>query len=353
MKNNKFTFIDLFAGIGGIRIALEDLGGSCVFSSEINEHCRLTYKENFGELPEGDITEINPKFIPDHDILTGGFPCQPFSISGKQRGFEDTRGTLFFYIMQIVRTKKPQIVFLENVKHMIHHDKNRTIQTIIKSLEDEGYFVSWQVLNAKNFGLAQNRERLIIIASLKGKFDFSKIEKSSEEVLLKDILDSQNTDFEYLKPEEYTILDKRLWKRQASGLIFCGYRNKKIRQNGVRENTIHLSRVHKQPNRIYHIDGTHPTLPSQETSGRFWIYDNKSVRKLSLSECYRLMGFPEDYKKISPRSDLYKQIGNSVPINLIRAVGKSVVSQLIDTEGHDMTNISQKTVPHQFNLLEE
>jgi DNA (cytosine-5)-methyltransferase 1 len=254
--------------------------------------------------------------------------------------------------MQIVKEKRPPIVFLENVKHMIYHDKKRTIQTIIQSLEDEGYYVSWKVLNAKNFGLAQNRERLIIIASLKGKFDFGLIEKSKNEVFLKDILDKENAEFEYLEPEEYTILDKRLWKKQASGLIFCGYRNKKIRQNGVRENTIHLSRVHKQPNRIYHIDGTHPTLPSQETSGRFWIYDGERVRKLSIAECYRLMGFPEDYKKISSKGHLYKQIGNSVPINLINAVGNAVVNQLIEGEPNKSTKSEQKTLAPQLNLLD-
>ncbi len=339
-QEGQFKFIDLFAGIGGIRIAFENAGGVCVFSSEINEACQKTYYANFGETPQGDITLINPKDIPDHDILTAGFPCQPFSISGKRLGFEDTRGTLFFYILNIVKTKKPKVVLLENVKHLVHHDRGNTIKVILRSLEELGYNVSWKVLNAKDFGLAQNRERIVIVASKANKFNFNLMPSRNEKVFIKDILEKDG-DFEYLKPEEYTILDEKYWKRQISGLIFCGYRNKKIRQNGVRENTIHLSRVHKQPNRIYYIDGTHPTIPSQETSGRFWIYDGKVVRKLTITECFRLMGFPDEYKKVSATGELYKQIGNSVPINLINSVAKSIVNQ----ELLNANDINTKHIP--------
>jgi DNA (cytosine-5)-methyltransferase 1 len=349
-----FTFIDLFAGIGGIRIALEDIGGNCVFSSEIEKHCQKTYKENFGETPKGDIKEIDPASIPDHNILAAGFPCQPFSISGKKKGFEDTRGTLFFYIMRVIQEKKPDVVFLENVKHMIYHDKKRTLQTILRSLEEEGYYVSWKVLNAKDFALPQNRERLIIIASRDWKFDFAKVKSSDKAVLIRDILEEDSEEYEYLEPDEYTILEEKMWRKQSSGLIFCGYRNKKIRQNGVRKNTTHLSRVHKQPNRIYHIDGTHPTIPSQETSGRFWIYNGDSVRKLTMTECFRLMGFPEDYKKISSKTELYKQIGNSVPINLIESVGLAVKECMFATNLEQGTRyIKDNKIGKQLNLMEE
>ena len=322
-----FTFIDLFAGIGGFRIALERLGGECLFTSEINEECAKTYAVNFGEYPDGDIKNIDKKRIREHDILCAGFPCQPFSISGHKKGFEDPRGTLFFDILEIIREKKPKIVFLENVKHLKYHNKKKTLETILESLENLGYKTSWNVLNAKDFGVAQNRERIIILGTRKKKFDFSAIETDrSKEV--RDILD-KNGDFEFLEKDEYTILPKKQWKRQTSGLIFCGYRNKKLRKNGIRPDTKHLSRVHKQPNRIYHIDGKHPTLPSQESAGRFWIYDGKKVRKMTINECFKLQGFPEDFEKISNTGACYNQIGNAVAVPMIESICREMMRQKI------------------------
>jgi len=326
-KNKKFTFIDLFAGIGGFRLALDKLGGKCLFTSEIDSECAKTYAANFGDFPAGDITKIEPRKIPTHDILCGGFPCQPFSISGKMKGFGDTRGTLFFSILEIIKARQPKIIFLENVKHLQHHNNGNTLTTIINHLEELGYKTEWQVLNAKDFGLAQNRERIIIIGNKEKRFDFSKITKTNNKTL-KDILE-KNATYEYLKPKDYTILPTEKWKKQDSGLIFCGYRNKSIRVKGTRPDTIHLSRVHKQPNRIYFVNGTHPTIPSQESSGRFWIYDGEKVRKLTLNECFRLQGFPDKYKKISKPGSCYNQIGNAVAIPMIRAVGQQILNQLI------------------------
>ena len=323
----EFTFIDLFAGIGGFRIALEKLGGECLFTSEINDECIRTYAANFGEYPDGNINNVDIKKIKRHDILCAGFPCQPFSISGHKKGFEDPRGTLFFNILKIVKEKKPKVIFLENVKHLKDHNKKRTLSIILKSLENLGYKTSWSILNAKDFGVAQNRERIIIIGNRKKEFDFSKIEiDQSKEI--RDILDEKG-DFEFLKKDEYTILPKKQWRKQLSDLIFCGYRNKTIRKNGTRPNTKHLSRVHKQPNRIYHINGKHPTLPSQESSGRFWIYDDRKVRKLTIHECFKLQGFPEDFEKISNRSACYNQIGNAVAIPMIESVGKELLNQIL------------------------
>jgi len=322
-----FTFVDLFAGIGGFRIALEELGGKCVFSSENDKECIKTYEVNFDKFPEGDITKIKPEKIPKHDILCAGFPCQPFSISGHKKGFKDTRGTLFFNILEIINKKKPKIVFLENVKHLKDHDNKNTLTVILNSLIEIGYKPEWQIVNAKDFGLAQNRERILIIAHRKKSFDFTKLSKKKN-ACIKDILDEKGN-FEFLKKEGYTILPKDKWKTQSSGLIFCGFRNKAIRKNGVRPNTEHLSRVHKQPNRIYHINGTHPTLPSQETSGRFWIYDDKRVRKLTINECFRLQGFPDDFEKVSNIGACYNQIGNAVAIPVIRDVGQEILKQLI------------------------
>ena len=159
----KFRFIDLFAGIGGIRLSFEDVGGKCVFSSECDRYAQDTYEANFGERPQGDITKIKPEIIPEHDILLAGFPCQAFSICGNQQGFLDTRGTLFFNIEEILKAKRPYAFLLENVKNLKSHDKGKTFKTIIRHLEDLGYYVHHTILNSLNFGIPQKRERTIIV----------------------------------------------------------------------------------------------------------------------------------------------------------------------------------------------
>lgn len=323
-QNPEFTFIDLFAGIGGFRIPMQELGGKCVFSSEFNYHAQRAYELNFGEVPFGDITKLDLNIVPKHNVLCAGFPCQPFSISGKMKGFEDTRGTLIYHVFKIIEKREPEVVLLENVKHLLYHDKKRTLATIIQHLEELGYKVSKKVLNASDFGVPQNRERIIIIGHKKKKFDFSKL-KTKPKPVLKDFLDKEN-DFEFLD-EPYTILEEM--KTQDSGLIFAGYRNKTIRKAGVRPNTEHLSRVHKQPNRIYSTDGVHPALPSQESSGRFWIYHENKVRKLTIQECYKIMGFPKKFRLINNRSELYRQVGNSVAVPMIKEVAKQIKEQLI------------------------
>lgn len=299
-------------------------------SSDINEECRRTYYENFGELPQGDVIEIDEKLIPNHDILCAGFPCQPFSISGRQKGFDDTRGTLFFEICRIINEKQPTIVFLENVKHLVYHAHGETLRVIISKLEELGYTVSWRVLNGADFGVPQNRERIIIIGSRKSKFAFDRLKTKSRGRLI-DFLD-KGGEFEYLQPDEYTLLENPK-QQPASGLLFAGYRNKSIRKVGVRPGTVHLSRVHKQPNRIYSVYGIHPTLPSQETSGRYFVLtqDNR-VRKLTLNECWRIMGFPEEYKKISAVGEQYKQLGNSVCVPMIEAVADEIQNQFFGGE---------------------
>lgn len=320
-----FSFIDLFAGIGGIRMGVEKVGGKCVFSSEIDEKAARVYEKNFNENPLGDVKQIDSAILPDFDMLCAGFPCQPFSISGKKKGFEDTRGTLFFDICRIINDKKPKVVLLENVKHLIHHDKGKTLKTIIESLKNLDYKVSYKLLNAKDFGMPQNRERIIIIASKNILFNFNLLPFIKYEILEKYL--DKNGNFEILNKDEYTLLDKT--RIQDSGLIFCGYRNKNIWKKGIRENTLHLSRVHRQPNRIYSVNGVHPTIPSQESSGRFFIYIPKMdmVRKLTINECYRIMGFPDDFIKDESLAESYKQIGNSVCIPMIESITKEIVLQ--------------------------
>lgn len=324
-------FIDLFAGIGGIRLGFEKYGCVCVWSSEINPHACQMYQKNFGENPFNDITQINPIDIPDFDVLCAGFPCQTFSCAGKKEGFKDkVRGTLFFNICDILEIKKPKVFLLENVANLTKHDKGQTFSVIIDYLTKLGYTISYEILNAKDFGVPQNRERIIIVGVKSNiPFDFSKIVRQPCESMLP-FLDS-NVDFEYLDKSLYTILDSKYIKKQKSGLIFCGYKKGNLRKKGIKENTEHLSRVHKQPNRIYDCNGIHPTLSSSETAGRYYIKTQNGVRKLTLDECYRFMGFPDNFEKIEPRTQLLSRIGNSVCVPMIESIAKEIIIQCFDT----------------------
>jgi DNA (cytosine-5)-methyltransferase 1 len=344
-------FIDLFAGIGGFRIAFESMGYECVYSCEINPNCQDVYFNNFGEKPESDITQIDINSIPDFDVLTAGFPCQPFSICGKRRGFEDTRGTLFFQVCEIIAAKQPPVIVLENVKYLMHQDKGRTLEVILYSLQDLGYKVNYQLLNSKDFGVPQNRERIIIIATKTRKFNFKNLRKFSPVPRLKEFL-CQTGEFEYLEPDSYTLIDEP--KQQQSGLIFVGYRNNKsIWKKGVRPNTHHLSRVHHQPNRIYSVEGVHPTIPSQETSGRFFIYlpEEKVVRKLTIKECYRIMGFPDDFKIHSILGECYKQVGNSVCIPMVAEIAHQLRKQIF-LGGYEEGNLTEFMLENQVEFVQ-
>tara|TARA_Y100000816_G_scaffold18088_1_gene11835 strand:+ start:198 stop:1262 length:1065 start_codon:yes stop_codon:yes gene_type:complete len=340
----KYRFIDLFCGLGGFRLGFEKNGFECVFSSDFDKNIQDTYEKNFNERPFGDITKVNPSEIPDFEVLTAGFPCQPFSISGKKRGFEDTRGTLFFDVCRIIKEKHPKVVLLENVKHFIHHDKKRTMSTVLSSLENLGYNISFKILNLKDFGLPQNRERIFIVASKNGCFDFDLVRNTPSKEL-RHFLDKEG-DFEYLTNEEFTLIDPEKVTTQPSGLKFVGYRNKKGFRKGIRPNTEHLNRVHRQPNRIYSVEGYHPTIPSQESAGRFFIYfpESNKVRKLTINECFRIMGFKDTYKKISSKGMLYRQIGNSVGINVIDELSKQIINQGLLLESKRKTTSNPQKV---------
>ena len=341
MEELKLKFVDLFAGIGGFRLAFEKANYKCVFSCEINKACQQVYSNNFGDTPLDDIRKIDIQNLPCFDVLTAGFPCQPFSICGRKKGFHDTRGTLFFHICEIIEHISPPVVILENVKHILHHDQGRTLEVILYSLEDMGYVVNYEILNSKDFGLPQNRERVVFVATKNRKFDFGLFKKIYPFPNLREFLCTSG-EFEYLNPQEYTMIDNP--KQQASGLVFVGYRNKSIWKTGIRPNTEHLSRVHHQPNRIYSIEGVHPTIPSQETSGRFFIYipEKNSVRKLTIRECYRIMGFPDNFKTHSNLSECYKQIGNSVSIPVMYELANQIKKQVfLDQEmAGEISNIN-------------
>ncbi|MCG6154059.1 DNA cytosine methyltransferase [Leptospira bandrabouensis] len=335
--SNKIRFIDLFAGIGGFRLGFEKTGHfSCVFSSEIDRHAAEIYSANFGDTPHGDITSIQNEDIPPFEVLLAGFPCQPFSIAGEKKGFEDTRGTMFFEILRILQHHKPKVVVLENVKHFKDHDKGKTLKTVLDKLNLLGYSTVWKLLNAKDFGVPQNRERTIIIGCLENKsFHFNFKTNPIIENKITNILDGDDASFEYLDESEYTLIQKP--KKQESGLIFVGYRNKKIRTVGVRENTEHLSRVHKQPNRIYSSEGIHPTIASQEPTGRYFILHKEKVRKLTLNECIKLMGFDNTFKFIGSSAKIYNRLGNSIVVPMVEQIANQIYLQLFSNSIETVT----------------
>lgn len=332
------TFVDLFAGLGGFRLGLEANGFSCVFGSDFSKHAADMYKLNFGEDIFSDVTKLRVEELPDFDVLCGGFPCQPFSSAGRKLGFDDTRGTLFFDVARIIDARKPRVVLLENVKNLLQHDKGNTFKVIESVLTGLGYRVTFKVLNALDFGVPQYRERIVIVASLieTGEvFDFSKV-GTVPRVVLKGFLDNEEAEgvgFEWLKRNEYTLIpEERVRVQSNSGLRFVGYRNKALRVNGVREGTSYLSRAHKQPNRIYSELGSHPTLSSQERSGRYFVQVERldgslGVRKLTLGECYRLFGFPDSFQRCGAVGEQYARVGNSICVPMVQAVGAEIRRQ--------------------------
>ena len=307
------TFIDLFAGLGGFRIALESLGARCVYSNEWDEPVQKVYADNFGDTPEGDITKVDEKTIPDHDILCAGFPCQAFSISGKQRGFEDSRGTLFFDVARIVKEKKPKIVFMENVKNFATHDEGRTLAVVKATMEELGYTFYQKVLNAVDYGVPQKRERIYMVCFRNdlnfGEFKYPKsfkLTKHVEDYLLDDesLLDGLYVD----RPDTYfndTKDDK--------------YSNKSIRLGTVNKGG--------QGERIYSTKGIAITLSAYgggvfAKTGGFLV--NGKTRKLHPRECARIMGYPDSYKICESNNQAYKQFGNSVVIDVLQYIGQEI-----------------------------
>ena len=302
----RFRFIDLFAGIGGIRIPFEELGGKCVFSSEWDRFAQQTYEANFGEIPHGDITEIDEKDIPKHDLLVAGFPCQAFSQAGLKKGFKDTRGTMFFEIQRILDHHKPNALLLENVKGLRGHDKGKTFKVIVSILNELGYqTLESKVLNAKDFGLPQNRERIFIVG-YKNHVNFQFPEPPIIETKVGSILDKR-------VPEKYTISDK-MWESAKR-------RKENYRKKGYGFGFSLFNRDSKYTSTIsarYYKDGA-----------EIWIdQKNKNPRKLTPNEARKLQGFPEGF--IIPVSDgqAYKQFGNAVPVPVIRAIAKKMVKHL-------------------------
>lgn len=324
------TFIDLFAGIGGFRIALENLGCKCIFSSEIDPYSRKVYLENFGHLPENDdIRKLDENEVPEHDILCAGFPCQAFSIAGKKNGFEDARGTLFFEIARIINVKKPKAFLLENVQGLLTHNKGQTLKTILDILENDlQYFVpSPKILNARNFGVPQNRPRIFIVGFRKDLniFNFSYPKPIGQIVSLKDILEKEEVSVKYYLSQQYLeTLVKHRERHQNKGNGF-GYEI--IDHDGI-ANSLVVGGMGKERNLV--ID---QRLTNFKPVTRIKGEINKLlVRRMTPREWARLQGFLESFKLVVSDVQAYKQFGNSVAIPVVEAVAEQVIKTLSLTE---------------------
>lgn len=314
----KFTFIDLFAGIGGMRLAYEAVGGRCVYSNEWNKYCQQTYFANFGELPDGDITKVNEYEIPNHDILVAGFPCQPFSIAGVSKknsmgratGFQDkTQGTLFFDVCRILNAKRPKAFMLENVKNLKSHDKGRTFKIIMDSLDELDYEVFCAILDGQNY-VPQHRERIIIVgfdrkrygSGMPFTFDITPVHPKP---VMKDILEPEVDD-------KYTLSDK-LWK------YLQNYAAKhRAAGNGFGYGIADPDGISRTLSARYYKDGSE-ILIAQE---------GKNPRRLTPRECARLQGFPDTFKIVVSDTQAYRQFGNSVVVPLITDVAGLVVKRM-------------------------
>lgn len=307
-----FTFIDLFCGIGGFRQALESVGGTCVFSSDKNKNARLTYQANYGEIPFGDITKIQAEEIPPFNVLCAGFPCQPFSIAGKQRGFSDERGTMFFEIIRIVKYHKPEVVFLENVANLEKHDNGNTLKVITGTLKKLGYNVKYKVLNSKDFGVAQIRKRIYFVCfrkDLKARFSFP--EPFESDIAVEDFLEKDMDEHYYIDSPDIVF-----YKPDSTVRVHDTYRMGYIRNMG-------------QGRRIYSIKGLTPTFVVSARGpggGTESYYIDGRVRRLTPDECKRILGFPKDFVFPVKEVRAYEQLGNSVAVPVLKAIAGQIVS---------------------------
>ncbi len=316
---NQIRYIDLFAGIGGFHQAMNLFNGKCVFASEWDKNAAKTYFENYGILPAGDITKIKEEDIPSHDMLCGGFPCQAFSISGKQKGFEDIRGTLFFDIARIVKYHKPKVLLLENVRNFEKHDKGKTLETVVRTLTELNYYVYYRVLNASHYGLPQNRERIFIVGFRKDLSidNFKFPEPSNKKVSLLDILEKNPKNAKIIERPD-TVFTKT-FEPQINLFGEIDWSNRPIQIGYVNKGG--------QGERIYSPYGHAITLSAYgggagAKTGLYYI--NGVIRKLSPRECARIQGFPDTFKINPLLTQSYKQFGNSVAVNVLKAIIKEI-----------------------------
>ena len=319
----KFKYIDLFAGIGGIRIPFDELGGECVFSSEWDEPAQQTYEANFGHRPHGDITAIPPESIPDHDILLAGFPCQAFSIIGKMRGFDESRGTLFFNIESILAAKKPAAFVLENVKQLRTHDSGRTYEVIARHLRELGYNIHTTVLNALNFGLPQKRERTFIVGFKDNiAFDFP----------------SPNG----AKPDLSTILEP---DSAVDPKLYASDHIVRKRQERLKSEPFYPSIWHE--NKAGNISVLPYSCALRRGASYNYLLVN-GVRRPTSRELLRMQGFPDSFKIVVSHAEIRKQTGNSVPVAVVRRVANKMLAALQENKPAPPAHV-QMTLAEIFN----
>lgn len=330
-RQPKFSFIDLFAGIGGFRMALQSLGGKCVFSSEWDAQARVTYKANFGDAPFGDISfEATKKHIPDgFDVLCAGFPCQAFSIAGKRGGFEDTRGTMFFEVAEILRRKQPKAFFLENVKGLISHGKGTTLATILNVLRNElNYFVPEpQVLNARNYGVAQNRERILIVGFRKdlGVTNFDYPKPIAQKFAFRDVKENRVVSAKYYLSTRYlqTLINHKQ-RHESKGNGF-GY---EIISDDAVTNSIVCGGMGRERNLVIDHRLTDFT-PVTHIKGEV---NREGIRKMTPREWARLQGYPDKFLIPVADASAYKQFGNSVAVPMMQATAQKIIEKLLESQ---------------------
>lgn len=323
----KFKFIDLFAGIGGFRMAMQNLSGKCIFTSEWDSEAKRTYKANFGDTPFGDITKEKTKsYIPDgFDLLCAGFPCQAFSIAGRRGGFEDTRGTLFFDVAEIIRRKQPRAIFLENVKGLRNHNGGKTLETILNVLRNDlGYFVpDPQIINAKDFGVPQNRERIFIVGFHKdtGITDFEYPKPLKKKVVFADIKEENVVPTKYYLSTQYLqTLENHKARHESKGNGF-GYA---IIKDDEIANAIVVGGMGKERNLVLD-DRITDFTPTTKIKGEV---NRQGIRKMTPREWARLQGFPDNFVIPVADASAYKQFGNSVAVPAIQATAKEILKRL-------------------------
>lgn len=344
-------FISLFSGVGGFDLALTRLGHECVYANDFDKYCKITYDKNFShKLDCRSITEVSTEEIPDHDLLVGGFPCQSFSIAGKRHGFEDTRGTMFFEIARILRAKQPRLFILENVKGLLSHDSGRTFAVIIATLTELGYDLQWQVLNSKNFGVPQNRERVFIVGHLRGtrRPKVFPITESSEPPEFATCLDAnywkgadkhgQRTLIEVTQNESDAsrVYDPSGIAKTLKGLggglgaktglyMLTETRTeeaKKIRSEMMKQGKDWSPRRGKEL--VPRNDDKANTITAGQSKEQF-LTDGISIRRLTPVECERLQGFPDNWTAGISDTQRYKQMGNAVTVNVVYEIAKKLI----------------------------
>lgn len=328
-QNYKFKFIDLFAGIGGFRLAMQNLGGKCVFTSEWDEQAQKTYKANFGEVPFGDITKEEIKnYIPNNfDILCAGFPCQAFSIAGKRGGFEDTRGTLFFDVAEVIRRKQPKAIFLENVKGLRNHNEGKTFATILNVLRNDlGYFIPEpQIINAKDFGVPQQRERIYIVGFRRdlGISEFEYPKPTGEVVKFADVKENRVVETKYWISTQYLqTLHNHRARHESKGNGF-GF---SIVQDNEIANSIVVGGMGRERNLVIDNRITDYT-PTTHIKGEV---NREGIRKMTPREWARLQGFPDEFVISVADASAYKQFGNSVAVPAIQATAQKILSKILE-----------------------